>query len=116
MITIYIGDLSTPLNCRPEQLASYLNQLSPNYFGKVTICESRARYTIAADVARALAYDYLRHGFANVQVCGESFPIENENDFINVFRKIRTERLYRRGVTILSNATTRETALREIAL
>lgn len=116
MITIYAGYHSRALHCRTEQLAHYLNQISPLYRGLIHVCEGKNRYAISADVARALAYDFIYHGFATIQACGESFPIEDENDLINVFRKMRTERLYLYNGTVLSSGEAKESVLREIAL
>lgn len=102
-------------NCRPALLANYLNQLSPVYKGVVNIYEGKAHYKISAVVARELAFQFLTFGACDVQVMGEPLVAENENEFIDIFRKVCTERLIMKGAYIQSTAESIETAFRKIA-
>ncbi|WXX00978.1 hypothetical protein [Salmonella phage 1586] len=102
-------------NCRPALLANYLNQLSPVYKGVVNIYEGKAHYKISAVVARELAFQFLTFGSCDVQVMGEALIAENENEFIDIFRKVCTERLIMKGAYIQSTADSIETAFRKVA-
>ncbi|QFG07715.1 hypothetical protein [Salmonella phage vB_SenS_SB13] len=102
-------------NCRPALLANYLNQLSPVYKGVVNIYEGKAHYKISAVVARELAFQFLTFGSCDVQVMGEALIAENENEFIDIFRKVCTERLIMKGAYIQSTAESIETAFRKVA-
>lgn len=102
-------------NCRPGLLAAYLNQLSPVYTGVLNIYEGKAHYVINSAVAREMAFQFIKFGACDVQVMGESYVAENENDFIDIFRKLKTERLILKGAYIQSTAESIETAFREIA-
>ena len=102
-------------NCRPALLANYLNQLSPEYKGVINIYEGKAHYKINAVVARELAFQFLTFASCDIQVMGEALIAENEDDFINIFRKICTERLIMKGAYIQSTAESIETAFRKVA-
>lgn len=101
-------------NCRPALLANYLNQLSPVYKGVINIYEGKSHYKINAVVARELALQFLTFGSCDVQVMGEALIAENENEFIDIFRKVCTERLIMKGAYIQSTADSIETAFRKI--
>lgn len=102
-------------NCRPALLAHYLNQLSPAYKGVINIYDGKAHYKINAVVARELAFQFLTFAACDVQVMGEALIAENEDDFINIFRKVCTERLIMKGAYIQSTADSIETAFRKVA-
>ncbi|CZT05355.1 hypothetical protein BN79_184 [Yersinia phage phiR2-01] len=102
-------------NCRPGMLAAYLNQLSPVYKGVVNLYEGKSHHIINAVVARELAFQFLTFGSCDVQVMGEALIAENENDFIDIFRRLKTERLILKGAYIQSTAESIETAFRKIA-
>lgn len=101
-------------NCRAGLLAHYLNQLSPVYKGVINIYEGKSQYCINAVVARELAFQFLTFGSCDVQVMGEALIAENENEFIDIFRKVCTERLIMKGAYIQSTAESIETAFRKI--
>lgn len=102
-------------NCRPGMLAHYLNQMSPIFKGVINIYEGKAHYKISAVVARELAFQFLTFGACDVQVMGEPLIAENENEFLDIFRKVCTERLIMNGAYIQSTAESIETAFREVA-
>lgn len=102
-------------NCRPGMLAAYLNQLSPVYRGVINLYEGASHYIINAVVARELAFQFLTFGACDVQVMGEPLIAENENEFIDIFRKVCTERLIMKGAYIQSTAESIETAFRKVA-
>ena len=102
-------------NCRPALLANYLNQLSPAYAGVLNIYEGKAHYKISAVVARELAFQFLTFASCDVQVMGEALIAENEDEFIDIFRRLKTERLIMKGAYIQSTADSIETAFRGIA-
>lgn len=102
-------------NCRPVMLARYLNELSPIFDGVINIYEGKAHYKINAVVARELSFQMLHFGTCDLQILGESHIVEGEEEFINIFRKVCTERLIMNGAYVQSTADSIETAFRKVA-
>lgn len=113
-MVIYEGNRFVAI-CRHGLLANYLNQVSPEYKGVINIYEGKAHYKINAVVARELAFQFLTFASCDIQVMGEALIAENEDDFINIFRKVCTERLIMKGAYIQSTAESIETAFRKVA-
>lgn len=102
-------------NCAPLMLARYLNELSPVYKGVVNVYEGKAHYKINAVVARELAFQMLHFGACDVQIMREPHVVEGEQQFVDIFRKVCTERLIMNGAYIQSTADSIETAFRKVA-
>ena len=95
-------------------ISKLFKSTSPAYKGVINIYEGKAHYKINAVVARELAFQFLTFASCDVQVMGEALIAENEDDFINIFRKVCTERLIMKGAYIQSTADSIETAFRKI--
>ena len=98
---IYLDKLNTPLYFRDfNKMIIALSNINNNCI--VDICCGYDVYRVNSKVISLIANNFILKKVTVVSYCGESYPLESQEDILSFLRKTKSERFYVDGVIVKS--------------